>query len=128
LIAGENWSDALKVFLNPEWPDPILAIANERWHLRSPDSISSSGFVVHTLESAIWAVETTDSFEEAVLRAVNLGDDADSVGAVAGQFAGARYGLSAIPARWRDGVAQSARIVRIAEALVAAGSFSRKSF
>jgi ADP-ribosyl-[dinitrogen reductase] hydrolase len=98
-----------------------LAIANETWHLRSPDSISSSGYVVHTLEAAIWAVETTDSFEEAVLKAVNLGDDADSVGAVAGQLAGARYGLSEIPLRWRDGLAQSKRIVSIAEALVSAG-------
>jgi ADP-ribosyl-[dinitrogen reductase] hydrolase len=127
LIAGRNWSDALRVRLDLESPETILEIANETWHLRSPDSISSSGYVVHTLEAAIWAVETTDSFEEAVLKAVNLGDDADSVGAVAGQLAGARYGLSEIPLRWRDGLAQSKRIVSIAEALVSAGSFGESS-
>ncbi len=52
----------------------------------------------------VWltTVDTTDSFAAALLKAVNLGDDADSVGAVAGQLAGARYGLSAIPTNWLD--------------------------
>jgi ADP-ribosyl-[dinitrogen reductase] hydrolase len=56
--------------------------------------------VVHTLEAAVWAFAGTASFEEAVLRAVNLGDDADTVGAVAGQIAGAVYGLGGVPERW----------------------------
>jgi ADP-ribosyl-[dinitrogen reductase] hydrolase len=121
LIVGGNWGAALKGEVNPEWPDAIRAIAEEDWRLRSLDSIHSTGFVVHTLEAALWSVETTESFEGAVLKAVNLGDDADSVGAVAGQLAGARYGLSAIPVRWREGLVQSSRIVSIAEALVSAG-------
>jgi ADP-ribosyl-[dinitrogen reductase] hydrolase len=54
------------------------------------------------LEAALWAVETTGSFEDALIAAVNLGHDADTVGAVTGQIAGARYGFEAIPQRWLD--------------------------
>lgn len=66
----------------------------------SEDDISSSGYVVHTLEASIWAVLNADNFEEAVIKAVNLGDDTDTVGAVAGSIAGIMYGLEAIPERW----------------------------
>ncbi|MBU1747118.1 MAG: ADP-ribosylglycohydrolase family protein, partial [Chloroflexi bacterium] len=56
----------------------------------------------HTLESAAWGLLTTDSFEEAVVQVVNLGNDADTAGTVVGALAGAAYGLAGIPARWRD--------------------------
>lgn len=59
--------------------------------------IIPSGHVVESLNAAIWAFETTDSFEDAVLKAVNLGGDADTIGAITGQLAGAFYGLSGIP-------------------------------
>ena len=55
----------------------------------------------HTVESAIWGLLTTNSFDEAVVQVVNLGNDADTAGAVAGALAGAAYGLKAIPAAWR---------------------------
>ena len=58
----------------------------------------------HTLESTVWGLLITDSFEEAVVQVVNLGRDADTAGAVVGALAGAAYGLEAIPARWRDAV------------------------
>jgi len=58
------------------------------------------------LEAALWAFHQASSFEEAVLRAVNLGDDADTTGAVCGQFAGAYWGDSGVPQRWRDGLAR----------------------
>ena len=64
------------------------------------DVIRSSGYVVHTLEAAIWSLITTDSFPEALLKAVNLADDADSVGAVAGGLAGLYYGYESIPEEW----------------------------
>ncbi len=64
------------------------------------DEIKSSGYVVHTLEAAIWCLLNTQSFEEAVLKAVNLGDDADTVGAVAGGLAGVYYGFASIPEVW----------------------------
>ncbi len=63
-------------------------------------AIRSTGYVVDTLEAAIWALLTTYSFESALLTAVNLGDDTDTVGAVAGGLAGLAYGYEAIPEQW----------------------------
>lgn len=71
---------------------------------RSRSELANSGWVRHTLESAVWGLSSTESFEEAVVQVVNLGRDADTAGAVAGALAGAAYGLSAIPARWRAGL------------------------
>ena len=62
--------------------------------------IQSGGYVVHTLEAAIWCLLTTYSYEECVLKAVNLGDDTDTVAAVAGGLAGALYGYEGIPVKW----------------------------
>lgn len=67
-------------------------------------NIKSSGYVVDSLEAAIWCLLTTDSYAECVLRAVNLGGDTDTIAAIAGGLAGALYGLDAIPANWVDGL------------------------
>ena len=69
--------------------------------MRQRHELQNSGWVLHTLESALWATLTTQSFEEALVQAVNLGADADTTGVVAGTIAGAMYGLSAIPERWK---------------------------
>jgi ADP-ribosyl-[dinitrogen reductase] hydrolase len=74
----------------------------------------SSGYTVHTLEAAAWSFLTTESYEEAVIRAANLGDDADTVAAVCGALAGAFYGYAAIPSKWRDQLQSEARIHAIA--------------
>ncbi len=66
----------------------------------SREECDNSGWCVSTVESALWALNATSTFEEALVAAVNLGGDADSIGAVCGQFAGAKYGFSAIPERW----------------------------
>ena len=66
----------------------------------SREECDNSGWCVSTVESALWALNSTTSFEDALVAAVNLGGDADSIGAVCGQLAGAKYGLSAIPERW----------------------------
>ena len=65
------------------------------------DAIKSSGYVVDTLEAAVWCLLTTDSYRACVLKAVNLGEDTDTVGAVAGGLAGALYGYRAIPKEWK---------------------------
>jgi ADP-ribosyl-[dinitrogen reductase] hydrolase len=70
--------------------------------VRSREELPNTGWVQHTIESALWAVMTTQSFEEALIQAVNLGHDADTTGTVAGAIAGALYGLDAIPARWKE--------------------------
>lgn len=64
------------------------------------EEVNNSGWAVSTLQAALWAFHTTDNFEEALIAAVNLGGDADTIGAVCGQIAGAYYGYSAIPERW----------------------------
>ena len=76
--------------------------------------IRSTGYVVDTLEAALWAVQRTTNFEDALVLAVNLGGDADTVGAVAGQLAGARYGLSGIPRRWLAPLAWRDRLEAVA--------------
>jgi hypothetical protein len=69
---------------------------------RNPPQIKASGFVIETMEAALWAFYHTNSFEEGALKAVNLGDDADTVGAVYGMLAGVYYGVNAIPTEWRE--------------------------
>lgn len=64
------------------------------------DQIYSSGYVLHTLEASMWCFLTTDSYTEAVLKAVNLGEDTDTTGCVTGALAGLYYGLNAIPDEW----------------------------
>ena len=73
---------------------------------RQPPEIKGSGWVVQSLEAALWAFYDAESFEEAVLMAVNLGDDSDTTGAVCGQLAGAYWGESGVPQRWREGLAR----------------------
>ena len=68
------------------------------------DDIISDGYVVNTLEAAIWCLLTTNSYRECVLKAVNLGDDTDTLAAVAGGLAAAIYGVEGIPEAWIDGL------------------------
>jgi ADP-ribosyl-[dinitrogen reductase] hydrolase len=78
-------------------------------------SIGSSGYVLHTLEATIWSLLTTDRFDAAVLRAVNLGEDTDTTGAVTGGLAALLYGGGAIPTQWVESLAR----IRDIEALAA---------
>jgi ADP-ribosyl-[dinitrogen reductase] hydrolase len=80
-----------------------------------PPDIAGTGYVVRSLEAALWALAHSSSFEEGALIAVNLGDDADTTGAVFGQLAGAIYGLDGIPGPWRARVALRNTIVRLAD-------------
>jgi ADP-ribosylglycohydrolase len=80
-------------------------------------SIKSGGFVLHTLEAALWCFLNTDSYRDAVLRAVNLGDDTDTTAAVTGSMAGLYYGLAEIPDEWRSPLARSNDFHAVAQAL-----------
>jgi ADP-ribosylglycohydrolase len=84
----------------PLHPD-IAAVADGSFRRKQPPAIAGGGFVVECLEAALWAFHDATDFREAVLRAVNLGDDADTTGAVCGQLAGACWGESGIPQEWR---------------------------
>lgn len=78
----------------------IESIALGGYKTKLVDCISTSGYVVNTLEAVLYCFYKTTSFEEALIMAVNLGDDADTVGAILGALCGAYYGFSAIPPRW----------------------------
>jgi ADP-ribosyl-[dinitrogen reductase] hydrolase len=82
-----------------------------------PPTIKGSGYVVKSLEAALWAFHRSDSFREGCLLAVNLGDDADTTGAVYGQLAGAFYAAHGIPPAWRDRLALRSRIEALADGL-----------
>ena len=75
----------------------------------------SSGYVVDTLEAAIWCILNTNSYKECVLKAVNLGNDTDTVGAVVGGLAGIYYGIDNIPKEWLDVLAKKQYIKELCE-------------
>ena len=95
----------------------IREIAGGSFKVKAPPAISGSGYVVKSLEAALWAFHTTDSFADGCLRAVNLGDDADTTAAIYGQLAGACYGVDDIPESWRGKLAKRALIEDFARSL-----------
>ncbi|MFN2339732.1 MAG: ADP-ribosylglycohydrolase family protein [Halanaerobium sp.] len=84
---------------------------------KEKSEINSDGFVINTLEASLWSFLNSDSFADAVLTAVNLGDDADTVAAVTGQLAGAYYGQQTIPTKWLTKLADYDLLNKIAEKL-----------
>ncbi len=103
--------------LHPE----VAEIAHGTWKSKQPPQIRGTGYCIDALEAALWAVGGADNFRSAVLRAANLGDDADTTAAIAGQLAGARWGAGGVPGPWRDKIAHAGRIVSLARGLYLAG-------
>lgn len=115
LILGEDRA----AVLSPDWPalkrlsdikplHPLIhEIALGSFRRKAPPAIQGSGWVVKSLEASLWAFHDAESFEDAVLKGVNLGDDADTTGAVCGQLAGAYWGESKIPQALRSGLVRS---------------------
>ena len=95
----------------------IAALAVGAYRGKSEAQICGSGYVVQSLEAALWAFDRTDSFADAILTAANLGDDADTTAAVCGQIAGAYYGEPHIPSRWLERVALRSEITALADRL-----------
>ena len=92
----------------PDFLDRVAAVIEERAVSQAiraipylaESEVRSTGYALHTMQTALWALVHHGTYEEAVVAAVNFGDDADTSGAVTGALAGAREGESAIPARW----------------------------
>jgi ADP-ribosyl-[dinitrogen reductase] hydrolase len=100
----------------------IADVAAGAFRRNEPPKIRGTGYVMKSLEAALWAFAKSTSFEDGALRAVNLGDDADTTGAIYGQIAGAYYGATGIPARWTEKLAKrdvlddmAARLAAVAE-------------
>lgn len=100
----------------------IDEIAGGSFRRRAPPAIRGTGYVVASLEAALWAFAATRDYASGALRAVNLGDDADTTGAVYGQLAGACYGLAGIPAHWVERIALREAITELADGLFAAAT------
>ena len=78
--------------------------------------------MVSSLEAALWCFHTTASYEEAILEATNLGDDADTTAAICGQLAGTYYGESGIPVKWLDKLYMRNEIAKLADDLLLEGT------
>lgn len=87
----------------------------DKLQLLEDSEIKSSGYVIDTIEAAVWCLITTDSLKECLLKAVNLGDDTDTVAAVAGGLAGLFYGVEAIPGEWLNVMNQKEYVERLCE-------------
>ena len=88
--------------LNPDAPDSLVETLEPVPGDIDPDGLQNSGFVLHTLQTALYHALTADSAESAIVSAVNEGGDTDTIGAVTGAVAGARFGMSALPERWLE--------------------------
>ncbi len=97
----------------------IAAIAEGSFKTRNPPQIRGTGFVVSSLEAAMWAFYHADSYREAILLAANLGDDADTTAAICGQLAGAYWGDVGIPAKWIELLTMREAIISLADRLYA---------
>lgn len=116
LLSPELWAQASpegQESLTPE----IAEVAAGSYRERQPPQIKGSGYVVRSLEAALWAFTRSTSFRDGCLLAANLGDDADTTAAIFGQLAGAYYGEEAIPQEWRQKLARYEEISAIADAM-----------
>lgn len=94
--------------------EEIQEVALGSFKKKNRDEVVGSGYVVNSLEAALWAFYSTNTFKDGVLAAVNLGDDADTTGAIYGQLAGAYYGFDSIPAEWVQQLARKDLIEKLA--------------
>jgi len=101
--------------MNPD----IDAIAQGSFKTKQPPEIKGTGYVVNTLECVLWGFFNSNSFSEGLLKIINLGDDADTTGAIYGQLAGCYYGESGIPKEWKDRLAAHPLLLAIAHELYA---------
>ncbi len=96
----------------------IAEIAAGSYMNKSEAEIQGSGYVVKSLEAAIWCFWSTENYRQAILTAANLGDDADTTAAICGQIAGAYYGEGGIPEDWLNQLAKREEIAKLAEDLI----------
>ena len=116
-IAGAKRSEVLRS-REEAFAGKIKPIMAGSWRGQAREDIRASGYVAHSLEASLWSVARTGDYRGAVLLAANLGEDADTTGAIAGQLAGALYGEAGIPAAWREKLAWGSRLTQAASSLL----------
>lgn len=99
----------------------ILSIARGDYLAKESSQVRGTGYVVECLEAALWCFHKSANFEDAILKAANLGDDADTTAAVCGQVAGAYYGEGGIPSRWLERLFMADRIRALVDRLLERG-------
>lgn len=116
LLGVSKWEVLFNSGFEP-YENKVVAIRNVCYSNKGEQKIKASGYVIESLEAALWCFLETSSYEEAVLKAVNLGDDADTTAAIVGQLAGAFYGVSSIPKPWLSKLAMKEEIECLANGL-----------
>jgi ADP-ribosyl-[dinitrogen reductase] hydrolase len=101
------------------YTDKVIDIISGKFLDKSYQQMTGSGYVIESLESALWCFYHSDSFEEAILKSANIGNDADTTAAICGQIAGAYYGLNGIPEHWKSKLVMYSEILEMADALAA---------
>jgi len=118
-IVVNGFKDSVHSFFRDEPLHPeFKSIIHGEYRYKSQEEIKSTGYAVDVLEAALWNFYHTDSFEDAVLTAANLGLNASTVAAVTGQIAGAHYGFDAIPEKWLDRLCRGEEILTTAHELI----------
>ena len=118
-LLSDHYQPVAEIWVNAPLAPEIANIASGSFRRKQPPEIRGTGYVVKSLEAALWAFYRSADFREGALMAVNLGDDADTTGAVYGQLAGAFYGESGIPEEWRRKLAHRELIESFADRLFA---------
>ncbi len=114
-VLSSMYSPVENYFMNEPLCDAIKEVANGSFKTKKPPEIKGTGFVVESLEAALWAFYHEDNFKDGALKAVNLGDDADTTGAVYGQIAGTIYD---IPQDWLQVLSMQEKIIKISYQLL----------
>ena len=116
-ILADSFSPIAELWESDPLCDEISEIAKGSFKDKSPPDIQGSGYVVKSLEAALWAFYQSNDFKQGCLMAANLGDDADTTAAIYGQIAGAYYGIDGIPISWRERIVFSTVIHNMASDL-----------
>ena len=118
-FAGSSKNEILFNSMGKISAPKIMEISRGSYTQKTINEIHGTGYVVDSLEAALWCFHHSNVFEEAILQAANLGDDADTTAAICGQIAGAYYGETGIPATWLDKLSMRTEITNFADKLSA---------
>ena len=116
-LLGEHYCPIPGYWRHHPLAGKIAEIADGSFKRKHPPEIRGTGYVVESLEAALWAFNSTRGFRDGALKAGNLGDDADTTAAIYGQIAGAHYGADSIPPEWRSKLSYRSLITRMADDL-----------